>query len=158
MILVDDAGHRYDVGPATPADGVIRVRVDGETVDLALEPIAPGTYRVQREGRTETLHCVAEGATIHLFWRGRAYRLRRETASAARAAAGGGTLEAPMPGRVVQVAVAAGDVVAKGQPLLVIEAMKMENVVRAPRDGRVVSIAVEAGARVAPGQPLIELS
>jgi biotin carboxyl carrier protein len=62
-----------------------------------------------------------------------------------------------MPGRVVQVHVAPGAAVTKGQPLLVIEAMKMENVVRAPRDGRVVSVAVEAGTRVVPGQTLIEI-
>jgi biotin carboxyl carrier protein len=47
--------------------------------------------------------------------------------------------------------------VTRGQALLTIEAMKMENVIRAPRDGRVKSVHVAVGARVAPGTPLVEM-
>ncbi|HBL37742.1 MAG TPA: acetyl-CoA carboxylase biotin carboxyl carrier protein subunit, partial [Flavobacteriales bacterium] len=61
-------------------------------------------------------------------------------------------VEAPMPGKVLEVKVASGDQVKAGDALLVLEAMKMENVLRAPRDGvvervdAVVGIAVEKGA------------
>jgi 3-methylcrotonyl-CoA carboxylase alpha subunit len=158
MSFIDEAGHRYATSGPTSGDGLVRVTVDGETFSLAVEPAAPGIYRVCIGDRVETLHCVADGTTVHLFWRGRAYRLRR---GAGRSGASGPTsdasLEAPMPGRVVQVAVAVGDTVTKGQPLVVIEAMKMENIVRAPREGRVAKVAVAVGARVAPGQPLIVL-
>ena len=62
-----------------------------------------------------------------------------------------------MPGLVVSVAVGAGDVVAAGQPLAVLEAMKMQNPVRAPRSGRVSRVLVVAGAVVEGGAPLVEL-
>ena len=61
-----------------------------------------------------------------------------------------------MPGVVVSVAVGAGDVVAAGQPLVVLEAMKMQNPVRAPRGGRVARVLVAAGAQVEGGAALIE--
>jgi biotin carboxyl carrier protein len=110
------------------------------------------------ESGDATLHCVVEGDAIHLFWRGHAYVLRREgPATAAAATDSAGSLEAPMPGRVVEVKVAPGDVVVPGQALLILEAMKMENVVRAPRAGRVAAVAVAVGAQVAPGQVLVEL-
>jgi 3-methylcrotonyl-CoA carboxylase alpha subunit len=62
-----------------------------------------------------------------------------------------------MPGVVVSVAVGAGDTVAAGQPLVVLEAMKMQNPVRAPRGGRVGRVLVEAGAQVEAGAALVEL-
>ena len=66
-------------------------------------------------------------------------------------------LEAPMPGVVTRVLVAPGDTVRKGQPLLALEAMKMEHVIRAPRDGRVRSLAAKAGEMVNGGAPLVEM-
>jgi biotin carboxyl carrier protein len=66
-------------------------------------------------------------------------------------------LRAIIPGVVVSVAVAAGDEVATGQPLLVIEAMKMQNELRAPRDGRIERVAAGAGSRVELGELLLVL-
>ena len=62
-----------------------------------------------------------------------------------------------MPGLVVSVAVAAGDAVAAGQLLLVLEAMKMQNPVCAPRNGRVARVFVAAGVQVEGGASLVEL-
>ncbi len=71
-------------------------------------------------------------------------------------AAGGDTaLSSPMPGSVVTVEVAEGDEVAKGQTLLVVEAMKMEHPVTAPVDGTIVGLAVAAGDPVEAGQALV---
>jgi biotin-dependent carboxylase-like uncharacterized protein len=68
----------------------------------------------------------------------------------------GHALRAPMPGLVVSVGVAPGDVVAAGQPLLVIEAMKMQSPVRAPRGGCVARVFVQAGMQVEGGAALVE--
>jgi biotin-dependent carboxylase-like uncharacterized protein len=76
---------------------------------------------------------------------------------AARSTARGHAVRSVMPGLVVSVGVAPGDEVAAGQPLLVIEAMKMQSPVRAPRAGRVARVLVEAGARVEGGAALVEL-
>ena len=66
-------------------------------------------------------------------------------------------LAAPLPGVVLEIRVAAGTPVRRGDPILVIEAMKMRNTIRAPRDAVVAEIAVEAGQPVAPGDLLVRL-
>ncbi len=71
--------------------------------------------------------------------------------------AGSGTVKAPMPGRVVRVLVAEGDPVEDGTPLLIVEAMKMENDVRSPTAGKVGTILVAAGDTVDAGQLLCEI-
>lgn len=76
---------------------------------------------------------------------------------ASRSAERGHAVRAAMPGLVVSVGVAPGDTVAAGQPLLVVEAMKMQSPVRAPRGGRVARVLVDAGARVDGGAVLVEL-
>ncbi|MGH9058320.1 MAG: biotin/lipoyl-containing protein, partial [Acidimicrobiales bacterium] len=61
----------------------------------------------------------------------------------------GGPVTSPMPGTVLAVHVAAGDVVRAGQPLIVVEAMKMEHAVTAPVDGTVSELSVKEGQTVA---------
>jgi biotin carboxyl carrier protein len=68
-----------------------------------------------------------------------------------------GMLTAPMPGKIVKVAVKAGESVARGQDLVVLEAMKMEIKVTAPSDGRVRSVNVASGDPCDAGQVLVEL-
>ncbi len=62
-----------------------------------------------------------------------------------------------MPGRVLDVLVAVGDVVAKGATLVLLEAMKMELRINAPLDGRITKVACVPGQIVARDQPLVEL-
>jgi biotin carboxyl carrier protein len=71
--------------------------------------------------------------------------------------AGGGVIKSQMPGRIVRILVEVGATVAKGEPLLVVEAMKMENELRAPRDGVIKYIAVAPDDLVETGALLVEL-
>ena len=73
------------------------------------------------------------------------------------AAAGAGAIVSPLPGTVTSVAVAAGASVKRGDLLLVMEAMKMENDIRSDRDGVVKSVFVAAGKTVMQGDPLVEI-
>ncbi len=73
-------------------------------------------------------------------------------------AAEGGRLTAPMPGKVVSFAVKAGDAVTKGQPLAVMEAMKMEHTIAAPADGVVQELLYAPGDQVTEGAELLKLS
>ena len=66
-------------------------------------------------------------------------------------------LSAPMPGVVLEVLVRPGAVLRRGDPILVLEAMKMRNTIRAPRPATVVEVAVEAGQPVGPGEPMVRL-
>jgi 3-methylcrotonyl-CoA carboxylase alpha subunit len=97
-------------------------------------------------------------------WQGRSYRLERaraltveETAQDSGVAGGAGRLTAPMPGRIVKVAVGEGQHVQPNQPLVVLEAMKMEHVVEAPHAGVVTNLRVREGDQVASGAQLLTL-
>ena len=67
-------------------------------------------------------------------------------------------LKAPMPGLIIDVRVQPGQAVQKGDPLLVLEAMKMENILKAPADGTVASIKVDLRANVTKGQVLVQFA
>lgn len=78
--------------------------------------------------------------------------------AAAPAASGSVTINAPMPGTILKVNVANGQAVKKGDVLMVLEAMKMENEIMAPSDGTVASVNVQAGASVDSGAVLCTLA
>ena len=65
------------------------------------------------------------------------------------------TLKAPMPGLIIDLKVKAGDTVKAGEPLLVLEAMKMENIIKSPGDGEVKAVNIKKGDRVEKNQVLI---
>jgi len=95
---------------------------------------------------------------------GNAFRLRRapppnpDARGGARAASGAASVQAPLPGRVVRIAVNVGDEVSAHQPLVVVEAMKIETSLAAPRDGVVAAIRCAVGDAVSGGQVLVELA
>jgi 3-methylcrotonyl-CoA carboxylase alpha subunit len=65
---------------------------------------------------------------------------------------------APMPGQVLKILVREGDVVAKGAPLVILEAMKMEHTIVAPKDGTISAVNCREGELVQPGVELVEMS
>ncbi len=71
--------------------------------------------------------------------------------------AGSTVVKAPMPGTIVSIKVNAGDTVKKGDVLVILEAMKMENEIMAPQDGKVVAVNTSNGASVNTGDALISL-
>ena len=73
-------------------------------------------------------------------------------------AASAAAVKAPMAGTINRVCVQVGDAVKKGQTLLVLEAMKMENDICAPADGTVAAVHAAEGSSVAAGDPLVSLS
>ena len=150
-------GDRREVDVRASGGGVAVV-VDGATFAPVVEETGPGSFLWRDGDRSEPFHCVRDGDTIHLFWRGSVYRLvqEEEGARATRRHVAGG-LEASMPGKVIAVKAAPGQAVKKGDELLVVEAMKMENAIRAPRDGTVRSVAARVGDMVGPGAVLVEL-
>ena len=93
------------------------------------------------------------GRTIPVVVNGR--RTGRGVADTGVGAHGEQKVTAPMPGRVVRVLVAAGDQVEARQPVVVVEAMKMENELRSPKAGRVKDVAVAPGASVEAGRVLM---
>jgi len=140
------------------AKGEWQAVVNGQPLRLSLRSTGAGRCQVQDARQSGTLHFARDGGTLHLFWEGVVYRLveaRERERPAARHDAG--ALEAPMPGRVSAVKVAVGQRVAKGEELLVVEAMKMENALRAPKGGVVRALHASVGEMVAPGRTLVEI-
>jgi biotin carboxyl carrier protein len=84
--------------------------------------------------------------------------LKPEPAKAAEAGTANGRIIAPMPGTILRVTVNTGDTVTKGQTLLVLEAMKMENEIQAPADCVIQEVMVTQGVSVNVGDTLIVLS
>jgi biotin carboxyl carrier protein len=154
-------------------DGRGRVVVDGVPRDLELERVEDGAWLVREAGLQTLAYVDAEGNGGKVgvsLKRGGADPVvvtaevteARSAAVAALvgqaqrgAAAGPTTVKSPMPGRVVKVLVRAGDRITAGQPVVVVEAMKMENELRAPRAGTVKEIRCAEGAAVESGQDLV---
>ncbi len=113
----------------------------------AMRDGARGRYLLRLDGRRHVVDALDERT-----------RALRDMADASRPALGPVPLLAPMPGLVVRVHVAVGDVVVAGQPLVAIEAMKMENELRAQAAGTVKSISATPGAAVEKGARLVEFS
>jgi 3-methylcrotonyl-CoA carboxylase alpha subunit len=100
-----------------------------------------------------------DAGTLFAVSHGTQIRLERVVAVEQAAAQTGvaGNLNAPMPGKIVNVTVSVGDTVTRGQTLLVLEAMKMEHAIKAPADGVVAEVFHEAGDQVADGIELLRL-
>jgi 3-methylcrotonyl-CoA carboxylase alpha subunit len=148
----------FEVATRPGSEG-LTVTVDGQPHAATVEETASGTFVLRQGSGAETFHCVRSGDEIHLFWRGAVYVLEEETERRrAHQRHHTGGLEAPMPGKVIKVNVAVGQTVARGDEVLVVEAMKMENGLRAPRDGTVTKVAVKVGDMVAPGVTLVEIA
>lgn len=99
-----------------------------------------------------------EGTTISFSFDGEIYFADvTEKGTRAKARHRDASMSAPMPGVVLKILVRAGDVVAKGAPLLILEAMKMEHQIVAPRDGKIASIDCREGELVQPGVELVKL-
>ncbi|MDD2546182.1 MAG: acetyl/propionyl/methylcrotonyl-CoA carboxylase subunit alpha [Burkholderiaceae bacterium] len=115
---------------------------------------------LQFAGQRTPATVYAQGEVDHVFTpRGATQILAIDLlAHAGEAAAEGGRLTAPMPGKVVSFAVQAGDTVKKGQALAVMEAMKMEHTIAAPADGVVQELLYAPGDQVTEGSELLKLS
>ncbi len=124
------------------------------------ERLAGGDIRFEIDGRQATGTVVRHGAVIDVFTADGAWQLEGLSRLALRshADAGPGRLTAPMPGKVIQVAVKAGDKVKRGAPLLVLEAMKMEHTIAAPADGTVAQVFYKVGDLVPDAAELVEFA
>jgi 3-methylcrotonyl-CoA carboxylase alpha subunit len=98
-----------------------------------------------------------DGDLFHVFTGGSHYTLafNDPMAHAGEVETGGGRLTAPMPGKVVAVLASNGQEVKKGEPLVIMEAMKMEHTIAAPADGVVEEVLYQVGDQVADGAPLL---
>jgi len=136
----------------------LRLTVNGKSYDLAGERLPDGRLQVGLDGRIFKARAVRDGDDWHVFCEGdyRRLSLKPELAILDEDIRPG-SLAAPMPGKVIKVMTSAGAKVSKGDPLLILEAMKMEHTITAPADGVVKEIHYAAGEQVLEGAELITL-
>jgi biotin carboxyl carrier protein len=157
-VAIERAGKgRYR---ATVADGT-RVVDAARVGDYGLSLLLEGASRsrevqIAPAGTRGEFLVSLEGRTVPVTINGR--RTKRTAGDAAGAGHGEQTIVAPMPGRVVRVLVGPGDAVAARQPLVVVEAMKMENELRSPRAGTIKEVTVSAGMSVDAGRVLVTVA
>lgn len=156
-----------------------KTTIDGETLDVSVAPGPDGSFSVRvGDAAPQLVRILCEGPTLTLLVGERVLELAPsgDGSFAARggislaveasrgkggeraASAGSGTINAPMPGRIVKLLVAPGERVAQGAGLVVMEAMKMENEIGAPHAGLVARVLVRAGDTVERDATLVELT
>src|SRR2546425_609764 len=159
---LNEESHHDFVFMDGEAHHAVRVRFSDDGQRLL---VGARDYRIERDGplirldgRSFKAHALRDGSQWHVFCNGGYRRLAlKAELQAPEGAAVAGSLAAPMPGKVIQVMVEAGARVKKGQPLLILEAMKMEHTITAPADGVVKLINFAAGEQVLEGAELITL-
>lgn len=157
-LKIDSAAEQIEILAPAPA---CRFRLGGGPETLAdVEMAEAGVYSILIGGRSYEARVEETPAALVVIIDGRRFEIeardprRFQRKGAGGAADGVQTVAAPMPGKVVRVLAAAGDDVAAGQGLLVVEAMKMQNEMKSPRAGKVLSLAAREGATVAAGEIL----
>jgi 3-methylcrotonyl-CoA carboxylase alpha subunit len=146
----------YGVSLAYHPQGWV-LELDGASHPLALVSKRGGEYAIRLDGAALHGTVRRDGEQIHVFTGGQHYTLHYADPMlhAGETEAAGGRLTAPMPGKVVAVIAKDGQTVKKGEPLVIMEAMKMEHTIAAPSDGLVEEILYQVGDQVADGAPLL---
>jgi 3-methylcrotonyl-CoA carboxylase alpha subunit len=153
FVFTDNA-ERHAVAVRFGAEG-LSVEIDGRRRRVAGE-FADGKLLLRLDDRSIALRAVRAGKDWHLFHDGRYRRLAlHEALEGLDVEAGGGSLAAPMPGKVVALFAKPGARVAQGAPLLILEAMKMEHTLAAPGAGVVKEVRCAQGDQVIEGVELI---
>ncbi|MEZ5978244.1 MAG: biotin/lipoyl-containing protein [Planctomycetota bacterium] len=163
FVVVNGTEHEVDV---TERLGELVVSIGDRPVEFAYQEVnrhgqvaltvGLRSYGISIEGANSRMAVTIAGQRYSV---GIEDERERAAGLAARARGGGaGPVKSVMPGVVVDVLVAPGDVVEEGQPLLILEAMKMQNEIEAPSAGRVTDVHVAQGQAVGAGEKLVTLA
>ncbi len=164
-LVLEQEGQRWPLAfralPASPADpGALALNPHpSHSASNAPGTVAEGRYDIQLGAVRQTITVYAQGERLAVFAASASALISEfdPIAHAGEAAREGGGLNAPMPGKVIRFQVQTGDAVKKGQPVAVMEAMKMEHTLTAPRDGVVQALLFAPADQVPEGAELLRL-
>jgi len=158
VVRIDDHGpHQDGLGR------IYRIWIgDGEPLEVVGEQLGSGDWSLISEGRSWEAGVSATEAGYEVDILGTRHELSvvdpMRKALRLAGSDGGSVIKSQMPGRVIRLLVEKGQAVEKGTPLLILEAMKMENEIKAPRSGEVKRIAVREGDLIESRALLVELA
>lgn len=175
MAPIDGNFLILDMGSAKvndKADLVVRSEngqwtVDGKKVDWDMIERSEGMFHILSEGksyRAKVINVDMEAKKVRLLINEKEYHVQvqsdrdvllKKLGIEAGSGSSQNDIKAPMPGLILDVMAEPGQVIKKGDPVLVLEAMKMENILKAPGDGTIKSIAAKKGDTVAKNQVLV---
>ncbi len=143
-----------------------RLLQNGQPVDYDMVALGDGRYSLIKNNRAYIVHLVRNGELSHVHVLGEYFpvqvederqRKLKELVKSSHQGPAEQVLKAPIPGLVIKIHAAAGETIAKGDPLLVLEAMKMENIIKAPCDCTVQEVYVSEKDAVQQNQQLLKL-
>jgi 3-methylcrotonyl-CoA carboxylase alpha subunit len=154
------AGATHTATLRLARDGTAQLECGGVHAKLNYTVQADGSMDMEWGIERQRLQVYRQGETAHVFMAHGATQIVAvdALAHAAVAQTDTGRLTAPMPGKLLSFAVKAGDTVRRGQPLAVMDAMKMEHTISAPADGTVQELLYAPGDQVAEGAELLRLA
>lgn len=157
-----DLGHGVnEVDIVRERDGAYLVGLSGSEQNFEIDELGADTIRFRTDGLMQTAKFLRDGDRLHVLHRGMTIAVRDLTLAApvsAAATGGDGKVRAAMNGRVVAVLVKPGEQVTLGQPVMTLEAMKMEHVHTAGVAGTVSAIDVAEGEQVTTGKIVVEIA
>ena len=158
-IVLEAAGERIDAGVMVAETGPHTVELNGDTVALRVLECDSPYIRFEHAGAVHNARAVVEGMAVHLDLDGGSATIRELPAHAGAlgAEAGDGVIRAPLTGKVLRAPRKAGERVAAGDVLFIVEAMKMEHEVRAPHDGVIAEALIAEGEQVPIDQVMMRI-
>jgi len=166
LTISTSPAHHWEVDFQTPDS----LTLNGQPFAWDVMPLGDGRYHVLYKGKSYSAELVAadyatktfvlkiNGQRVELQAKDRFDQLLDRLGLSNANAAKVNELKAPMPGLIIDIRVQPGQAVQKGDPLLVLEAMKMENILKAPTDGTIAGIKVDLRANVTKGQVLVQFA
>jgi biotin carboxyl carrier protein len=159
-ITVDGYTYEVEADQLTNGEVHLTVVVDGQAYPV----VAPDLHALLSEmawfivaNRPYEVMIDPDLAWIRTAWGIHSLEIEDMETNIPRPPTGDGRIKAPIPGQITRVIVTVGEEVEQGQPLLILEAMKMENEIRAPRAGRIKELTVSLGQRVTLHEVLAEI-
>ena len=167
MKFVADLGERKIELALEATRSGAQLRLNGSTPDVDLVRLSPTSWSLLLDGYSHLIHVrpSREGLEVQLRQHTYFVHVKDELALAIESMGlesgtkhHSGLVTAPIPGLITQISVTEGDSVEKGQTVMVLEAMKMENEIGAPADGNIKSVHVTEGQSVEKGTPLLDIT
>ena len=157
---IEIAGRTRELEAARERDGSYTIASEGQSYEFEIDQLDPDTVRFHHDGVMGNASFLRDGDRLYLQHHGVPLAVTDLTLAGPKAAAtngGDGKVRAAMNGRVVAVLVERGDRVTAGQPVMTLEAMKMEHVHKAGIDGVVAAIDATEGEQVTMGKVVVEI-